>query len=219
MPSKKAARYGEAVFNLLYLGTALTLGVVLVLSAKTAVARLFGVMALVLVSGDACHLVPRVQAALAGERERFLARLGLGKQAASIGMTLFYVLLWHAGLLAYAVLGARLLTAAVYLLAAVRIVLCLFPQNRWREGGEGGAWGIYRNIPFTILGLAVCGLFFANKNAAPSGLSPMWLAILLSFTFYLPVVLWAQKRPALGMLMLPKSCAYVWIIAMGLSLG
>ena len=38
----------------------------------------------------------------------------------------------------------------------------------------------------------------------------MWLTIVLSFGFYLPVVLWADVNPLIGMLMIPKTCAYVW---------
>ena len=42
----------------------------------------------------------------------------------------------------------------------------------------------------------------------------MWLAITLSFLFYIPVVLFAQTMPMIGMLMLPKTCMYVWMIVM-----
>ena len=45
----------------------------------------------------------------------------------------------------------------------------------------------------------------------------MWLAIGLSFAFYVPVVLWSHTIPMVGMLMIPKTCAYVWIVAMGYS--
>lgn len=37
----------------------------------------------------------------------------------------------------------------------------------------------------------------------------MWLTIVLSFGFYIPVVLWADTIPLIGMLMIPKTCAYV----------
>ncbi len=43
----------------------------------------------------------------------------------------------------------------------------------------------------------------------------MWLTIVLSFGFYLPVVLWADAIPMVGMLMIPKTCAYVWTVAIG----
>lgn len=43
----------------------------------------------------------------------------------------------------------------------------------------------------------------------------MWLAITHSFAFYIPVILWAGAAPLVGMLMIPKTCAYVWVVVMG----
>ena len=43
----------------------------------------------------------------------------------------------------------------------------------------------------------------------------MWLTIVLSFAFYIPVVLWADAIPMIGMLMIPKTCAYVWTVLIG----
>lgn len=44
----------------------------------------------------------------------------------------------------------------------------------------------------------------------------MWLTIVLSFAFYILVVLWSAAMPAVGMLMISKTCAYVWTVAIGL---
>ena len=33
--------------------------------------------------------------------------------------------------------------------------------------------------------------------------------------FYIPVVLWADTIPMIGMLMIPKTCAYVWTVLIG----
>lgn len=43
----------------------------------------------------------------------------------------------------------------------------------------------------------------------------MWLTIVLSFVFYIPVVLWVDLHPFISMLMIPKTCAYVWTVFMG----
>ena len=43
----------------------------------------------------------------------------------------------------------------------------------------------------------------------------MWLTIVLSFAFYIPVVLFADTYPLIGMLMIPKTCAYVWTVLIG----
>ena len=55
------------------------------------------------------------------------------------------------------------------------------------------------------------------KEYSDKEFSYMWLAILLSFGFYIPVVLFADAVPAVGALMLPKTCAYVWAVFMGYS--
>ena len=41
--------------------------------------------------------------------------------------------------------------------------------------------------------------------------------IVLSFSFYIPVVLWANTIPMIGMLMIPKTCAYIWTVLIGYS--
>ena len=43
----------------------------------------------------------------------------------------------------------------------------------------------------------------------------MWLTIALSFGFYIPVVLWSELYPMVGILMIPKTCAYVWAVLTG----
>lgn len=208
----------EAVFDLIYIAAALALGCFLLLTGAGNPARsLAGVMALVLVCGDAFHLIPRIRVVLTRDEERWRVALGRGKQIASITMTVFYVLLWQLGLLLFAPAASTLWSYAVWLLAAVRILLCLLPQNRWQATASPVRWGIWRNIPFLLMGALVAGLFFVYGGRVP-GFDLMGPAIVLSFVFYLPVVLWVAKNPKIGMLMLPKTCIYLWILALCLPL-
>ena len=39
--------------------------------------------------------------------------------------------------------------------------------------------------------------------------------IALSYAFYAPVILWSAQTPLLGMLMIPKTCAYIAIAVIG----
>lgn len=41
------------------------------------------------------------------------------------------------------------------------------------------------------------------------------LAVVISFGCYIPVVLFADLVPPVGMLMIPKTCAYVWVVLIG----
>ena len=215
---KRASKTAEAVFDIGYLAMAAILGLTLLFSASGNSPRMLaGVMALILVGGDAFHLVPRI-IVIKTEQVLFLRRmLGRGKQLTSITMTVFYLLLWQIGVLLYSPENISLWSYTVYILAAIRIVLCLLPQNKWAEPYPPAIWGLWRNIPFFLLGAVVAGLYFLQSSVT-IGLAMMWLAIVLSFVFYLPVVLWVQKYPKIGMFMIPKSCAYLWMLAMCLSL-
>ena len=144
--------------------------------------------------------------------------LGIGKLITSVTMTIFYVLLYYVWRLRYQVQGRKGLTAAVYGLAGLRILLCLLPQNQWLSAEAPLSWGIYRNIPFALLGLLVILLFYRSaKEQKDRAFRWMWLTIVLSFGFYIPVVLWADAGPMIGMLMIPKTCAYVWTVLIGYS--
>lgn len=99
---------------------------------------------------------------------------------------------------------------AFYALAVCRITLCMFPQNDWFSVDAPLSWGIYRNIPFAILGAVIVVLFFSEaKKSDDKPFRFAWLAVLLSFLFYIPVVLWADGIPAIGLLMIPKMICYV----------
>ena len=59
-------------------------------------------------------------------------------------------------------------------------------------------------------------LFYKSaKERKDRAFRHMWLTIVISFGFYLPVVLFADQIPMLGMLMIPKTCAYVWTVVIG----
>ena len=207
----------ETLFDIIYLTTVLTLGVRMVRrSAGRRQYRLLGWMAVVLGAGDAFHLVPRAVALCTTGLENYTAALGLGKWITSVTMTVFYLLLYAVWRERYRIRGRQGLTALVGLLAGVRILLCMLPQNRWLSADAPLVWGIWRNIPFALLGLVMILLFYHSaKETGDRAFSRMWLTIALSFGFYIPVVLWADAVPMVGMLMIPKTCAYVWTVLIG----
>ncbi len=204
----------EAIFDVLYLFIASFIGLYLLFTSNgNSVRILAGAMALVLAGGDAFHLIPRIYVIFTSREEIFRRALGRGKQITSVTMTFFYLMLWHIALALYDLNFISVWTFVLYGLAFVRIVLCVLPQNRWIDRYPPISWGIYRNIPFFIMGLVIAFEFFQNRNVIPA-FSLAWLDILLSFGFYLPVVLYANKNPKMGMLMLPKTLMYVWLLMM-----
>ncbi len=88
--------------------------------------------------------------------------------------------------------------------------------GKWITNHTPLAWGILRNVPFALLGLLIIVLFYRSaKQNNDKAFRWMWLTIVLSFGFYTPVVLWADVNPMIGMLMIPKTCAYVWTVLIG----
>lgn len=207
----------ETLFDVVYLVTVVTLGISMMRGSKGERQYfLYGMMAVVLGCGDAFHLVPRAIALCTTGLEAYTATLGIGKLITSITMTIFYVLLYYVWRSRYQVQGKNAITVAVWVLAVTRIVLCLMPQNDWTSADAPLSWGIYRNIPFTILGVLIVVLFYSSaKKEQDKPFRFLWLTVVLSFACYIPVVLWADVIPAVGMLMIPKTCAYVWTVLIG----
>jgi hypothetical protein len=207
----------EGIFDAFYLATVIILGLTMIRKGKeNNYYKLFGYMSLILGLGDAFHLVPRVYALFTTGPEANATSLGVGKLITSITMTIFYVILFEIWKLRFKVKGGQVLTISIYSLAAIRILLCLFPQNDWFNYYAPVSWGIYRNIPFTIMGIII--IFISYKKARLNNdkdYKLMSLAILLSFTFYTPVVLWATTYRLMGMLMIPKTLTYLWIVLIG----
>lgn len=207
----------ETLFDTIYLITVITLGILMIRKSNgRRQYRLFGIMAVVLGLGDSFHLVPRALALCTTGLENYTTALGIGKLITSITMTIFYILLYYVWRNRYHISGKNGLTITVYSLSALRIILCLFPQNGWLQANPPLSWGIYRNIPFALFGLLIIVLFYLEaKRQQDTAFQYMWLTIVLSFGFYIPVVLWADAIPMIGMLMIPKTCAYVWTVLIG----
>lgn len=202
----------ESLFDITYLVLVIALGIRLLLESEKKV-KLFGIMAVTLGLGDAFHLLPRIISHLSpGGFEAHAAALSWGQFVTSITMTVFYVLYYHF----YKNQSNdtdKKKAMAVYILAGARIILVLMPQNGWGKMPGNYMFGIYRNIPFAILGALL--IYWSYKERNKPGLKNMALLIFLSFLFYIPVVLFSDVFPIIGALMMPKTVAYLLIVVVG----
>ena len=203
-------KYGESAFDILYLLFAITSGCIILRRAGNRTEKYMGLAALILGCGDAFHLIPRVMNYFSDAD--FTAALGIGKLITSISMTVFYFLLYKIWMGCYRMREKHSFTVLLWILVIIRIVLCLLPQNGWLENSADLVWGTIRNIPFVLIGAAVCFLYF-QKRREYRVFRYLWLYILLSFLFYIPVAVGAGLLPMLGMLMLPKTICYIFMIA------
>ena len=230
------ARLGEAGFCIFYLLVLIIF--IFILKGKWSVADadslintersryFFGfLLTLLLLMGDSFHLIPRIMVNLRGSISQQGFFLGLGNLISSITMTLFYNILIRVGDSMEYHVGTDTQTAAYNLwveqailwLTVIRIILLLFPQNRWFSPEGSMKWAWIRNLPFVLIGiLTIIGYLRVISHAMNYGTGiyiQIILAVILSFLTYLPVAVYGKLRPKLGMLMIPKTLCYVWILA------
>jgi hypothetical protein len=132
----------------------------------------------------------------------------------AVTVTIFYLFF----LVTWIVRNQGQASALVYFLftvAGIRLGLLVLPENQWNQPTPVQPWSMIRNLPFIILGFGVAALFLkmaVNKKDRTS----MWIGILILFSFltYLPVIVFVQAIPILGMLMIPKTIAYLGIGAL-----
>ena len=224
------ARIGEAGFCILYLVTLIIF--LFIIRGKWAAAdndslynpefvryRFAFLLTLLLLIGDSFHLIPRIIENLKGRTERLAFPLGLGNIISSVTMTIFYNVLMKAGDgMEYHHEAYNLWVEQTILwLTMIRIALLLFPQNAWFSPVGNRKWAVIRNVPFVLIGiLTIIGYFGVIGNASNYPVSifvQVIVAVALSFLTYLPVAIYGREKPKLGMLMIPKTMCYVWILA------
>lgn len=168
--------------------------------------------------GDTGHVGFRVWAYATGSLEstvtilgREVGLVGAGALATAITVTFFYVLMlmmWQARYQKpYGWFGALL-----FAMAGLRLLLMIPAANQWNSVTPPQPWSIIRNLPLMVLGLGVAFLFL--RDARRTHDRPfIWVGglIVLSYAMYTPVILFVQQAPIVGMLMIPKTLAYLGV--------
>jgi hypothetical protein len=219
--SESARIWVEVIFNITYLTVIWTLVVMMarrlprVAAGSQALAKRMMWAFALLALGDTGHVGFRVVAYALGGLAAHPVLVGMGALSTAVTVTLFYMLMvdiWRRRFnRPLGIFGWSLLTAGV-----VRLAVILFPQNQWGQIQAPYDWSLLRNALLVVQGIGVMILIL--RDAIQSGDKPFtWIGVLiaLSYAFYIPVILWSAQDPVLGMLMIPKTCAYVAIAIIG----
>jgi hypothetical protein len=162
--------------------------------------------------GDTGHVGFRVIAYIAGGLEPNSLLVGLGALSTAITITFLYILILEAWRLTFDK-SRDALYFFLILMGIIRLIIFVFPQNEWGNVIPPYAWSIARNVPLMIQGVVV-GVLLAlegkkNQNSLAKKLA---ICIFLSYGFYIPVIFLIQIFPLVGMLMIPKTVAYMAIV-------
>ena len=222
--SESMRMWMEIIFNIAYLIMIWVLVIAmyarrsLVQPGNQRVADLFMKAFALLALGDTGHVGFRVVAYALGDLQATisvsgmeLGLVGLGALATAITVTFFYVLvlqIWQVRFKKpYGVFGYLLFGSAI-----VRLIMMVFPANEWNNLVPPQPWGLLRNLPLMIQGLGVAYLILRDATAAKDRtFTWIGICILVSFAMYAPVILFVQQIPLVGMLMIPKTLAYLAI--------
>lgn len=207
----------EVLFNISYL--VVVWGMVLLMATRQErvspenryLARLVMWAFALLALGDTGHVGFRVVAYARGGLEANPALVGAGALSTAYTVTLFYMLMVELWRLRF---QKKMGTFPTFLLlmGIVRLIVMTFPQNEWTALVAPYGWSLLRNGFLVIQGLGV--MFLILRDAARTNdraFTWIGLMIALSYAFYTPVILWAAQVPLLGMLMIPKTCAYLGV--------
>ena len=221
------ARLGEGFFCIFYLIFVFT--VVFIFRSKGINASsnadkyrygLGMMMAIILGCGDAFHLIPRIIVNFKGGMKKQELFFGLGNLISSITMTIYYlIMMFMCDVLATDNAAYEInyeIDRAIIIFAFIRIIICFYPQNNWftKEGSK--RWAIIRNVPFAIIGILMIALLIKASQITtiytPIFYIQLAISVFLSFAFYLPVAICGREKPMLGMLMIPKTFCYIWML-------
>jgi hypothetical protein len=226
--SQSLQMWSEVLFNVAYLAVVWALVVAMIRRyphlpiERQRLGQLFIWAFALLALGDTGHVGFRVLAYSMGDLETTftvggvkVGLVGAGAFSTSVTVTLFYVMMlviWQERFTKpYGWFGKLLCAAAV-----IRLGMMVLPQNEWNRVVSPQPWATYRNLPLVILGVGVAYLML--RDAVERGDRVFkWVGgmILVSYAFYVPVVVLIERVPGLGMLMIPKTMAYVVIAWIG----
>mgnify|MGYP000569069809 CR=1 FL=1 len=133
----------------------------------------------------------------------------LGSLSTAITFTIFYALLimaWRERYnKPYGALGYFL-----FILAIIRLIIMTHPDNGWQSLQAVQPWSLYRNLPLMLIQVGLAYLILRDASAA-NDRTFIWIGrmILVSFACYAPVIFFQQQVPQIGMLMIPKTMAYL----------
>lgn len=211
----------EIIFNIAYLLVLYFLVFKMIRKLKNQlkpdyIAVLFKNAFLLLAIGDTGHVGFRVWAyAMGGLNATIsffsiqLPLTGAGALATAFTVTVFYMIFIEIWRIKFQK-NKNFIYYLLMLISVFRLIIMCFPQNEWGRSVPVYEWSLIRNFPLTIVGLSLVVLFYIDaKYRNYKAFILISLMILLSFIFYIPVILFVQKVPIIGMLMIPKTLAYL----------
>ena len=205
----------EIIFNLIYLAFIWIIVVLMtskignLSSEEKNIPQRFLFAFFLLALGDSGHVGFRILGYLNGGLENNSALVGLGALSTSITITFFYMIFLDIWRIQFSK-NKDVLYYGLMVMGIIRFIIMVFPQNEWGNLIAPVNWAIIRNVPLAIIGLLTAFFMICDgwreKNSFFTNLG---YCTVVSYAFYILVILLVSEIPMIGMLMIPKTMAYM----------
>lgn len=199
----------EVIFNITYL--AVIWFVVIKMWKKRSLSKVntyYFLAFLLLGFGDTFHVGFRSIAHILGDINYSMGDIkliGIGAFATGITVSITY---WFFMKAVHTEYPSQKLFNWMSVTVLIRLLILFFPQNQWFSSATYG-WTLLRNLPLVVIGILLLVAMFKTKD--PFYKKFAWY-IILSYLFYLPVILFVKFVPMVGMLMMPKTVMYLFML-------
>lgn len=155
----------EPILHIAYLIPLLIMGGYLLKnSIGQKVYKAFGSFALILALADSIYLLPRMYSILTTGIEDNLHIIGWGRMGNAIIVTILYLVLYDIYNLRYSKRKNASLDKLMFGVAAIRIIICLLPMNKWFDEIPSSTFALLRFVPLAILALFIIFLIYYHSN-------------------------------------------------------
>jgi len=173
------------------------------------IGELFLLAFFLLALGDTGHVGFRVVAYALGGLEANEMLVGLGSFVTAVTVTFFYMIVAEIWRVRFNK-ERNILWWSFIVIGFLRLIIMLPTGNGWGTSPTPFNWSLARNIPLMIQGIGIAIFILRDSIKTKDTFSrniSIW--IFVSYACYLPVILFVNKVPMLGMLMMPKTLAYL----------
>jgi len=132
--------------------------------------------------------------------------IGIGAFLTAITVTITY--LYFAKAIVHEEPKFKMALTSISVLTVIRLIIVLLPANNW-QASVTYSFGIIRNIPLMLIGVIIIYYMFKMKKPFYNKFAKL---VIWSYLFYLPVIFFVKFVPMIGMLMMPKTVVYLFML-------
>lgn len=184
-------------------------------------AFLFAALSFAVGIGDAFYLIPKVRQTIEGPGERITDLMIRGISVSSGMLTVLHIFLYYIWRVLYSEIasGMAVLPLCVIILwgaAAYRAGAGLLSLGNRYGRKYDRRWILHRTLPVVVTGVMLIILFLLPLGGGRGSMWHMSLAVLVVTGCSIPLSVWYEEVPAVGLLMIPRAAACAAMLIMGL---